>query len=215
MSELTFRKPQALSLRLWHWLNAFVILSLLVTVLLRKTLLSWRTNAELIEVKLSDVGTTITPELAKEIAVAIRNPLWDWHVYLGFALTLLLASRLLIAIFVEKKKFNTQVFRNIFNIKSLKPNEKFKALHFNLVKVGYLVFYLVTLLMVISGLTLNFKTDLNIAKELAGTIKEVHEYLMWFFVVFVFGHIVGVIVAESGSDRGIVSDMINGGDQQK
>ena len=73
--------------RLWHWLNAFVVLGLLSTVLLRKTFLSWRTNSEIIMTKLSEAGTEITAEQAKLIAKAIRAGMWEWHIIFGYALT--------------------------------------------------------------------------------------------------------------------------------
>ena len=97
MINYRFRKYQPLCLRVWHWMNAAIISGLLMTVLLRKTLLSWRINSVLIEEKLKAAGTVITPELAKDIAIAIRNPLWDCHIYLGFALGVFFIGRICIA----------------------------------------------------------------------------------------------------------------------
>lgn len=211
MANYSFRKYQPLSLRLWHWANAIVILSLLGTVLIRKTLLSWRANSALIEQKLNAVGTSITPELAKEIAVAIRDPLWDFHVYLGFALAVLLLSRIIIAVVIEKKCPGIAAVKSAMGIRDLPADEKPKALHYSAVKIGYAVFYLVTLLMVTSGLLLNFKTSLGLPKDFAGAVKEVHEFTMWFFVLFIAGHVTGVVIAENRGDKGIVSDMIHGG----
>lgn len=215
MLKYSFKKYQPLGLRLWHWLNAAVITGLLATVLLRKTLLSWRANSALIQEKLNAAGTTITPELAKEIAVAIRDPLWTLHVYLGFALAALLIGRFLVSVFVEKKGVNFKIFTDPFRMKGLQPAEKRKVLHFNFVKIGYVAFYAVTLLMVVTGLMLNFRTDLNLSKDLAGTTKEIHEFMMWFFVLFIGGHVIGVVIAENKNDRGLVSDMIHGGDPEK
>lgn len=212
MSKYSFKKYQPLSLRIWHWLNALVIVGLLLTVLLRKTLLSWRSNSALIQEKLSEAGATITPELAREIAVAIRNPLWDWHIYLGYALAGLLLGRILVAVFVEKKGIDLQSIKNIVQIRKISISERKEALHYSFVKTGYAVFYLVTLLMVISGFVLNFKSNLSLSNDFAGAIKEIHELTMWFFVVFALGHILGVVLAENSKDKGLVSDMINGGD---
>lgn len=214
MSKYSFKKYQPLSLRLWHWLNAMVILGLLTTVLLRKTFLSWRTNSVLIQDKLTEVGTSITPELAKDIAVAIRNPLWDWHIYLGYFLAALILSRVLIAIFIEKKCIVLKPLKNLFQFGQVPQTEKTEFLHYSLVKIGYGIFYLATLLMVISGFMLTFKTELNLAKELSQNIKETHELMMWFFVVFVLGHLLGVVIAENKKDAGIISDMINGGNKE-
>ncbi|HRK02124.1 MAG TPA: cytochrome b/b6 domain-containing protein [Oligoflexia bacterium] len=211
MSDYNFKRHLPLSLRLWHWFNAVVLLGLLGTVLLRKTFLSWRTNSALIEAQFAEAGITVPPELAKKVAVAIRNPLWDWHVYLGFALLALYLARILVAVFVEKECVYLRVLKSAVQIKSLPPGKKPRALHYTLVKAGYAAFYFVTALMLITGLLLNFKSEFGIAKHLIETIKETHEFMMWFFVVFIGGHLVGVVLAETRGDQGIVSNMINGG----
>lgn len=211
MSEFSFRKYQPVSLRLWHWSNALVILGLLGTVLMRKTFLSWRTNAAVIEEKLKAAGTVIPPELSKEIAVAIRNPLWDWHIYLGFGLGALFLGRVFIALFVEKEFPGTQALRLALGLRKSPAHEKIQAFHHAAVKAGYAAFYLVTALMVMTGFLLAFKTELGLPKDLIGPAKETHELLMWFFVVFIGGHLLGVVVAENREDSGLVSDMIHGG----
>ena len=211
MKKYSFKKYQPLSLRLWHWLNALVILSLLLTVLLRKTLLSWRTNSALIQQKITDAGSAISADLAKEIAVSIRNPLWDLHIYLGYALAALLVGRILVVLFIEKSFFDIQLAKNIFQANKLPSSEKKEALHYSLVKTGYAVFYLATALMVVTGLLLAFKGNLNLSKPITEAMKETHEIMMWFFVVFIGGHIAGVVFAENTNDQGLVSDMINGG----
>lgn len=211
MNKYSFKKYQPLGLRLWHWLNAVVILSLLLTVLLRKTLLSWRTNSALIEQKITDAGSVITADLAKEIAIAIRNPLWDWHIYLGYTLAFLLVVRILVAVLIEKKIFEISHFKNIFNINRFAPSDKKQAMHYSLVKIGYVVFYLMTLVMVLTGLLLAFEGNLNLSESISEFFEETHELSMWFFVVFIGVHLGGVLWAENTTEKGIVSDMINGG----
>ncbi|HEY6561590.1 MAG TPA: cytochrome b/b6 domain-containing protein [Polyangiaceae bacterium] len=207
-----FRTYQPKSLRLWHWLDATVILALLATVLLRKTFLSWRTNAALIESRLQQTGVDITPELAKEIAVAIRDPLWEWHIRLGVILGALLIGRMAIALLIEKRIPGVAALKVALRLKTLPAQERGEALHYSLVKSGYAVFYLATMLMVATGLTMVFSAELGISKGLVGSVKEIHELTMWFFVVFAGGHLLGIIVAENGKDPGIISDMVNGGD---
>lgn len=208
MTRYTFKKYQPLSLRIWHWLNSVVIFGLLSTVLLRKTFLSWRTNSELIKNKLVEGGITITPELAKDIAVSIRNPMWDWHYILGFCLTGLLVFRVFVKFFSKK---NQQTAPRAWEFLKAPRNERFPALHFGAVKMAYILFYLSALFMVVSGLLMYFKSDLALAKETTDALKEIHEVMMWFFVVFSAGHILGVLIAENREDKGIVSDMIHGG----
>ncbi|MFV8250833.1 cytochrome b/b6 domain-containing protein [Bdellovibrio bacteriovorus] len=211
MNNYSFKKYQPLSLRVWHWLNALAILGLLGTAFLRKTFLSWRTNSALIENKLQEAGTTITPELAKDIAVSIRTPMWDWHYVLGFTLGGLLLVRVLVGIFAVKKCPATHAAQSAWNLRKVPAGQKANAVHYTLVKTGYALFYLVTVFMVASGLLLYFKTELGISKEALNPVKEIHELMMWFFVAFVVGHIVGIVVAENRHDQGLVSDMIHGG----
>lgn len=212
MSQYSFRTSKPLSLRLWHWLNAMAIWGLLATVLLRKTLLSWRANSALIELHLHKAGVEITPALAKEIAVAIRNPLWDWHIRLGFLLASLLLLRLAIALFVERRIPGVAALKVVLRLKTLPAAERGAYLHHSLVNFSYVAFYLATLLMVLSGFVMLFSVELGLATDLMGLVKETHELTMWFFVVFAVGHLVGILAAENGKDSGLISDMVHGGD---
>ncbi|QDK45028.1 cytochrome b/b6 domain-containing protein [Bdellovibrio sp. ZAP7] len=211
-TNYSFRKYQPASLRWWHWLNALAILALLGTVLLRKTFLSWRTNAEFIKTKVEEGAGSVTPEVAESIAKGLRDLMWQWHYWIGFGLGALLLARILIGLFVVKKCPATQAVQSAAGLKEVPKTKRIGAVHYTLVKTGYALFYLFTLYMVLSGLLLYFKNDLGLAKDLTSFLKEVHEWLMWFFVAFVVGHIAGVFIAENRGDKGLTSDMINGGE---
>ncbi len=100
-------KKWSLNFRIWHWINAIVILGLLGTVFLRKTFLSWRANAELLTQKLSEINLEITAEQAKVLAKAIRVPMWEWHILLGYALAALVIWRIIL-FFTQSGKQNYQ-----------------------------------------------------------------------------------------------------------
>ena len=72
--------------RVWHWLNAAMILGLVGTVLLRKGFLSHRVNSEIIMGKLSALGIIISKSDATTIAKSIRDIMWEWHIILGYGL---------------------------------------------------------------------------------------------------------------------------------
>lgn len=208
MEELRLREYRPLSLRIWHWLNAFVITGLLLTVLIRKTLLSWRTNSSVILSKLEAAGHSISPELSVDIAKTIRNPLWDWHIWLGYILGALFLFRLFIAIFIEKRGLVLPALKSIFNKKIVQKNTR----HYYLVKSFYALFHVMTVLMFVTGILLIFKNNLGtLILSMSGSLKEIHELSMWFFVGFIGIHLVGIIISEHGEDTGIVSDMICGG----
>ncbi|OHE16156.1 MAG: cytochrome B [Sulfurimonas sp. RIFOXYD2_FULL_37_8] len=183
-----------LKFRIWHWLNAIVILGLLGTVFLRKTFLSYKANAEILMSKLSAMGTDITIEDAKILAKAIRAGMWEWHIILGYALAFLVIYRIFLFFGDESKK------------------EDFVSLniHKKAVKISYYILYAVILFMTISGFAIHFYTDLGISKESVGTLKEMHESVYNFILIFVPLHIAGVVFADAKEEYGIVSTMING-----
>ncbi|EQB39448.1 cytochrome B561 [Sulfurimonas hongkongensis] len=182
------------SFRIWHWLNALVILGLIGTVLLRKTFLSWRTNSELIMLELSKIDISITSEQAKVIAKAIRAGMWEWHYILGYALVALL------------------LFRIFIHFKEGSKKRSFSSLstHKKVVRISYYIVYATILFMSVSGFTMYFYEALGLAEETAHSIKEIHELVYNILLYFVPLHIIGVFIAENRDEKGIVSTMING-----
>lgn len=87
--------------------------------------------------------------------------------------------------------------------------------HYYLLKAFYAVFHLMTLMMFITGMILVFKKNFNLERSLLEIVKEVHEVAMWFFILFILSHLIGVILAEKNGEAGIVSGMISGGTQDK
>lgn len=192
-------KKWRLDFRVWHWIHAAVILGLLGTVFLRKTFLSWRANAEILTQKLSEINIEVTADQAKGLATAIRAPMWEWHIFLGYALAVLLFWRLLL-FFTQSGKMNYQ-------------NLKEKTLHKKMVAISYIILYAVILFMVITGLSIHFYEALSLTKDTTNDIKEIHELVYNAILIFVPLHITGVIVAENRNEKGIISDMTHGGNK--
>lgn len=211
MNPLKFRVYLPVSLRIWHWLNVMVIFGLLLTVLLRKTLFSWRANSVIIEQKLQMAGTTVAPETAKDIAIALRDHLWIWHVYLGYTLAALILFRIFIMIFIQKKCLSMEAIKNFKNLKLVNPEQKQKATKMAMIRLLYVIFYIFTVLMVITGLIMAFEETFKFAESTMKIIEEFHEVSMWFFILFIASHILGLIKAEVTDEPGLISDMINGG----
>ncbi|QFR48805.1 cytochrome b/b6 domain-containing protein [Sulfurimonas lithotrophica] len=184
----------SISFRIWHWLNAIVVLGLLGTVFLRKTFLSWRTNSEILMDKLFDMDIEITLEQAKILAKAIRAGMWEWHIILGYALVFLIVYRIVLY-------FKDSSIRESFS--SLTPHKK--AVH-----ILYYIIYATLIFMSISGFMIHFYQDLGLSKEAAHDIKEIHEFVFNIIMYFVPIHIAGVIIADNTEEKGLVSSMING-----
>ena len=192
-------KKWRLDFRIWHWLHAFVVLGLLGTVFLRKTFLSWRDNSVILSNKLLeiDMDYELTSEQAKVLAKAIRAPMWEWHILLGYALAFLIIWRVLLFL-SQSGRYSYQNFRE-------------KSIHKKMVTVGYIGIYGILLFMSISGLVMVFQHELGLIKSTVHDIKEVHEFVFLGVLIFVPLHIIGVVLADMSSEKGIVSDMINGG----
>lgn len=184
----------SLAFRLWHWLNALVILALVGTVLLRWTLLSKTTNAEILSEKLLTMGITITQTQAITLAKSLRVELWEWHIILGF----IFAGLLLFRLILER-----------FNAKEKTPFNQLD-LHHKAVEVLYCILYFVLAILAVTGLLLYFSKDLGFAKDLTHTIKEVHEIIYYYVAFFIPLHVVGVFVADATKEKGLVSEMIHG-----
>lgn len=185
--------------RVWHWLNAIVILGLVGTVLLRKGFLSYRTNSEVIMTKLSDIGVEIFKEDAVAIAKAIRAPMWEWHLILGYALAFLVVYR--IALF--------------FFDKSQKEDFASLDLHKKGVKVLYYILYATIIFMTLSGFAMYLREELALADATVKSIKELHELVYNYFLIFIPLHVAGVVVADIREEHGIISTMINGRTKEK
>ncbi len=180
-------------LRLWHWLNAITIFGLIGTFFLRETFLSWNANAKLITAKLASMHIDITSEQARTIAKAIRAPMWEWHIILGFVLGGLLLLRLLILII--EKGFNY---------------ENDGTIHSKMVHLGYKVLYLIIAYMVLSGLVMEYHDALGIGRDFAHTLEEIHQFFAWAIIFFIPAHLIGIIIADNTTQKGLASKMVSG-----
>jgi Ni/Fe-hydrogenase 1 B-type cytochrome subunit len=200
-------KKYSANIRLWHWLSAITIVGSLLTVLINSTLFDKRTNTEFIANELKNAGAIVTNPQAKAVAHGLEDKIWDLHVYLGYFLVALFIYRLLLEIFQlrDQKFFNK--LKLAFQYKSINPSTK-KDLF---VKLLYLLFYVLLSLMVITGLSIKFDEEIGISKSFSHSLKEIHGFIMYIILSFIVIHILGVFLAERTDQKGIVSDMINGG----
>ena len=157
-------KKWRLDFRIWHWLHA--------TVVLRKTFLSWRTNSELLSQKLSEINLEVTTDQAKMLAKAIRAPMWEWHIILGYALAALVVWRILL-FFTQSGKQNYQ-------------NLSKETFHKKMVKLGYIGIYTVLFFMTTSGLIIHFMKHWALPRTAHMTLKR---YMNWFSMLYLSLHL--------------------------
>jgi cytochrome b561 len=121
------QKKYDIGMRIWHWLNTIVMFGVIITVFLRETFLNKHHIADIIINKLQHLNLTIQPENAIMIAKAIREPMWQWHIYLGFGIFALWIMRM----------FLFQTLSGRINYMHFKE-ENF---HKKMVKLGYIAIY--------------------------------------------------------------------------
>lgn len=204
-------KKYGAALRLWHWLNAIVISGSLITVLINSTILKSRSSAPVVLSAMQQDSAKITLAQARTAVHALSDKVWDIHVYFGYGLAILLLLRI-IAEFLQlaDQKFIRRfkkAWQQLFVIKK----EREQAKHDLIVKSIYIAFYILLLIMVITGLALAFDDDLPFMKKIGHDVKEIHGFCMYLILAFIAVHLVGVFLAERKDSKGIVSDMINGG----
>ena len=72
-----------------------------------------------------------------------------------------------------------------------------------------MAFYGVFAAMALTGLVLALD-DIPRLDEYRQTARQLHSFLQWPIYFFIFIHLVGVIRADLGRDKGLVSGMIHG-----
>ncbi len=208
-SSLFIQKHSAL-IRIWHWTTFLVLSASLITVLINSTILNPRDNIGLVQNQLKGKGVTVSEEQAFAVSHEYEDKMWNVHKLLGFGLAFLLLSRVLIELLQpDEEKIRTRI-KNAMGRFKLNDENKAKYRHFLNVKRLYLLFYLILLLMALTGLGLAFGRELGFNRQLHNTLKTIHSVLQYFMYAFVLIHLVGVFFAENSKDRGIVSGMING-----
>lgn len=214
-TEDTTSRPSA-GLRIWHWSNALLISGLLGTVILRKTLFSWKANSALMIEKAQEAGTKLDPELAKTLAKALRDEMWEWHPRIGIVLGFFILLRIILFFAGGMKDCPFRgALRALKSIGGKSGPARVEQIEKTGVKFSYAAFYLGIFSMAASGLMMEYAEKLGITKAWVEQIQEAHETIMWVIVAFFVMHVLGVLRAELGRHSGIISNMIHGKEPKK
>ncbi|MEO8886908.1 MAG: cytochrome b/b6 domain-containing protein [Mucilaginibacter sp.] len=204
-------KKYSRGLRFWHWANMVVISGSLITVLINSTLLDRRGTTSLITSGLKETGVTVTDKQAGNVSHALNDKVWELHTYFGYALAALLLFRLILELFqLADQKLIRKIKAAYLQFQTTKKQREI-ARHELTVKIIYAGFYLLLMVMAITGLFLAFENLLAPYKAIRPTVKDVHGFCMYLVLAFIAVHVIGVFLAERKDSKGIVSDMINGG----
>lgn len=205
-------KKHTAPLRIWHWANLIVISGSLITVLINSTITNGYKTGALIQDELQKAGAQVTKDQARSVAHALSDKVWDIHIYFGYGLAALFLFRIILEFFqIADQKFIRGIKKAYSQYKTIKL-ERQAAIHDLGVKITYTIFYILLLIMVVTGLFLAFEDAMAPFKAIRHSVKDFHGFCMYLILAFIAAHIIGVFLAERRKEsKGIVSDMINGG----
>ncbi|MCR5887273.1 cytochrome b/b6 domain-containing protein [Hymenobacter sp. J193] len=208
-TETASVKKYSAGLRIWHWSNYLVISGLLSTILFLRVIINMRGLFPKMQQVLQEQGISATEQQLRGVGRLVSHRIWDWHIYLGVALSILLGWRII----TELVQPAVQSFRARLRQANQAPaaGAGFRLRKSAAVKYSYLVFYLLLTVMVATGLLLVYADDVQALHEMEHFIKDIHSLNMYLILAFIVVHIVGVVWAELHKDRGITSDMLHGG----
>ncbi|RTQ50862.1 cytochrome b/b6 domain-containing protein [Hymenobacter gummosus] len=209
-AEVPATKKYSAALRLWHWSNAAIISGLFSTILFLRYIINMRG----LRGKIQEVGN-LSEEQARSIGRLVSHRIWDWHIYLGVTLAVLLGWRLVAEMAAPALQTFRHRLRRSKEHQQEQPRAAFRLRHSVLVKYSYLVFYLLLTVMVVTGLILTYADDVKALHDIEHTVKEIHNVNMYLLLAFVALHLGGVVWAELNKDKNITSDMIHGGEIRK
>lgn len=177
--------------RLIHWAIAFTFLYLLLTVLLRMGWMNRGSVGTIIQNGLGEEGIALNEEVAGNVARQVRRPMWNTHIIAGYVLCGLYIIRMIIT-YVQGAAFYSPLKTG------LTAYQRFRSW-------VYVVFYILVAASLTTGLLIEFGPG-----SIHEVSEEIHKLSLYYMVAFIAMHLVGVVVADGGKERGIISKIISG-----
>lgn len=128
--------------RIIHWTIAFSFILLLITIFLRLTWMNKYNVAAIIQDYLSGTDQSLSQDQLIAVAKKIRQPMWNWHIYIGYVLVGLFSIRFLLPAFGHMK------FQNPLS-KGLSAKQRFQ-------KWAYILFYIFVIVSLTTGLIIEW-----------------------------------------------------------
>ena len=180
-----------LASRLIHWAIAFTFLYILLTVFLRTGWMNKDNIGSIIQENLSQQNIELTTKDASIVGKKVRKPMWETHTIAGYVLIGLFILRLVIT-WIQGAGFNSPLKKGI------SFNEKFKGW-------VYIFFYVLLGLSLFTGFM-----KVNGPESLEEIMEAIHVQSLYFSITFIMIHSVGVLIADAGKEKGIISKIISG-----
>jgi cytochrome b len=178
--------------------------------MLTATIMNQRKNSVMVQDQLKSKGVLVTPEQAFSVSRQFEDIMWNLHKQLGYGLTLLLIARVLIELVVPGEEKVYSRVKKAMGLYKESSGNKSEFKHYVWVKRGYLLFYAILFIMVVTGIGLALGRGVPFLRSMHRTIITVHGICANFMYLFVLLHLAGVIIIENSNAKAIVSGMISG-----
>jgi len=180
-----------LASRLIHWAIAFTFLYILLTVLLRMGWMNKGSMGAIIKDNLAEQSVNISSDDAATIGKKVRRPMWETHIIAGYVMTGLFVVRIILT-WVQGIAFPNPLKKGVSQA------DKFKSW-------VYIVFYLFLGAALFTGLMKELGPE-----STEHIMEDIHVLSLYFAIPFIVLHTFGVLIADAGKDRGIISKIISG-----
>jgi cytochrome b561 len=180
-----------LASRLIHWAIAFTFLYILLTVLLRTGWMDRGAMGDIVKDNLAQNNISISGDQAGSIGRQIRKPMWDTHILAGYVLIGLFVVRLIL-MWVQGAGFANPLKKGVSSY------DKFKSW-------VYIIFYILLAASLFTGFM-----KVNGPESLEHLMEDIHVQSLYYSIAFILLHTVGVLRADAGPERGIISKIISG-----
>jgi len=182
--------------RIIHWAIAISFLLLLLTIFLRLTWMNKHNVAAILQDYIIGTGQTLSEDQLIVLAKKIRQPMWDWHIYIGYVLVGLFSIRFILPAFGHMKIQN--------------PLSKDLTAKMKVQKWTYLIFYICVIVSFTTGLIIELGP-----KDLKKSMEDIHVLSIYYLLAFITIHLAGVLLAEFSDQKGIISRIVSGAKKRR
>lgn len=127
-----------------------------------------------------------------DIAKAIRNPMWEWHMIFAYVVFTVFVLRI--------------IYMLVKGIRFPRPFDKKASLIERLQGWTYLLFYVAVAFSIFSGAVIEWGNK----GEFREVVEDIHKMGLYFYPSFIVVHLLGVYLDERTKKQRITSKMIGG-----
>jgi Ni/Fe-hydrogenase 1 B-type cytochrome subunit len=206
----TFLEPHSLAIRIWHWALVVFIFGAVTTVVLATFVFNTGQNIPMVQQQLQGKGIAVDASAARAVSHAFNDRVWFLHKWIGYGIVLLVLARGLLEVFQPAAEKVAGKMRSASGfMPTTVEHARAKKLYLT-IKWVYVVFYVLILVMALTGLVLAFE-DVPFFQSIRRPVKSVHNFNQYLIYAFALIHIAGVVRADNLRYPGLVSRMIGGG----